>query len=160
MNATRELAAFRSQVDELDGAESGRIRQSFVESFIDQENPDYTERIGTLKPFSDGLAYSGYLWDFLRTPTVVNEDALWRRLLGFERLLIMWDLHSSDRIRIPDYWKFGKTSVLVASSAIAYEGRAFLPEDLYLFDYSYRWVGILTHEYIDDRRHCLWQQNR
>lgn len=57
----------------------------------------------------------------------------------------MWDVHSCDRILIPNYWKYPKSSVLHVDcwdDKILYT----LPEDIYLFDDSLNWTYILTHE--------------
>jgi hypothetical protein len=160
LNDTGDLAAFRAQVTELNDAESTQIRHSFVESFINQDHPRFAEGIKSMRRFRDGLAYTHYLWDFLKSPTIIDEDDLWQRILGFDQLLVMWDIHSAELIRIPDYWKFPNATVLSCSSDVAFQGRRFLPEDLYLFDDSYRWVGVSTHEIVEDRRYCLWQGTR
>jgi hypothetical protein len=158
MNATGELETFRAHVSELDDAESGRVRGAFIETFLNQADPLFVDYIETLRSFSDGPAYTGYLWDFLRSPTVVDERELWTRIFQVGELFVMWDVHSSELIRIPDYWKFPKAAVLSSSGEVAFKGQSFLPEDLYLFDMSFRWTGVLTHEFVDGRRYCLWQE--
>lgn len=160
MSDAGALATFRTQVTELNDLESAQIRDSFVRSFINQDHPRFAEGVKSMRRCSDGLAYTDYLWDYLKSQTVVDEDDLWQRILRFDDLLVMWDIHSAELIRIPDYWKFPKATVLSCLSEVAFQGQRFLPEDLYLFDYSFRWVGVLTHESVRDRRYCLWQENR
>jgi hypothetical protein len=106
MNATGELETFRAHISELDDAESGRVRRAFIETFLNQAHPLFVDSIETLRQFSDGPAYTGYLWDFLRSPTVVDERELWTRIVQVGELFVMGDVHSSELIRVPDYWKF------------------------------------------------------
>ena len=65
---------------------------------------------------------------------------------------------SERKIVIPNYWKFPKDTVLrVPSAALvralgyswhdAVDGRAILPEDLYLFDVDMTFSLIPTHEH-------------
>ena len=35
------------------------------------------------------------------------------------------------------------------------QGEEFLPEDIYIFDCSFDWTIVLTHEDIDGQRYCL-----
>jgi hypothetical protein len=102
------------------------------------------------------MAYTGYLWDFLRNRDPISEEEVWKRVEPVEQVYIMWDINSSDRIQIPNYWRFPKDAVIQSSPSILRMGAAFLPEDFYMFDDSCDWAGVLTHEWIDSSRYCLW----
>ena len=72
----------------------------------------------------------------------------------------MWDIHSCDRIFIPDYWKFPKNAVLFAD-AWKDTFRRELPEDIYVFDDTLSWSVIFTHE-TDEKAesYCLFVDKR
>ena len=110
--------------------------------------------------FSDGLAYEGYLWDFLAEKRVVGEAELWRLVSGIPDVYAMWDLHSAERVRIPNYFQLPRGTVIRSDPATLCRGLEYLPEDLYIFDESLTWGYALTHEYLDDRRLCVWSGSR
>jgi hypothetical protein len=149
--------AFRASVKCLDYEQSTRIRDRFISEFIDQGDPLFDESILQRHDFPDGKAYTGYLWDFIGARALVSEGELWARVTRREWIYAMWDIHSSNRILIKDYWRFPKNSILVGQPPeLIREGQAYLPEDLYLFDDSYAWVAATTHDEIDGERFCLW----
>jgi hypothetical protein len=95
------------------------------------------------------------LWDCLKNPRRIALRALLKRVLGKKQVFVLWDIHSSDRIWIRDYWLFPKSSVLEVPTEVLVSNLVFLPEDVYLFDKSFRWSLILTHEDIHGGRFCL-----
>lgn len=95
--------------------------------------------------FSDGLCYTGYLWDCLLNPYVIPKNGADKIMQGKRDVFIMWDIHSCDMIFIPDYWKFPKTRVLYADIWLD-SFKNELPEDIYLFDETFNWSIIYTHE--------------
>jgi hypothetical protein len=148
--------AFRAAVVILTPSEAHAVRARLVEARLDPEwkgeGPDQLE----LRPFDDGLSYTGYLWDYLADKEVVEEEEVWRRVDRMPTVLAMWDIHSTERVRIPNYFRFPKGTVLRSQPKIIKEGLGYLPEDLYLFDESCGWVGALTHEWVDGKRYCVW----
>lgn len=148
---------FLASIECLDAAQSTRIRDRFVSEFVDQSDRQFDESIRHRREFPDGEAYTGYLWDFIRARAIISEAELWERVTRREWVYAMWDIHSSDRILIKDYWRFPKESVLIGRPpALIRSGQAYLPEDLYLFDDSYAWVAATTHDEMDGKRFCLW----
>ena len=67
-------------------------------------------------------------------------------------VVVFWDIHSKERIFVPDYWKFPKDAVLQLSGKLLAGNLGYLPEDLYICDNSFAWADILTHEE-DHQRH-------
>ncbi len=68
---------------------------------------------------------------------------------------MLWDLHSNERIYVADYWKFPKEAVLLLSATDLAAGLDFLPDDIYVFDRTFDWSIVFTHEYTaDQRRYC------
>lgn len=95
----------------------------------------------------DGWCYEGYLWDCLRSPVVIeHERALKNLRSSSEMRYVMWDVHSRDKILIPDYWKFDRAAVLAVNSDVLAAGLEHLPEDVYIFDQSVNSTLIFTHE--------------
>lgn len=129
----------------LDVLESNRLREKYISTFINTDSKYYIDRIKTLAKFSDGLCYTGYLWDCLKKPMLVSEAEIAKKLKTKKGIYIMWDIHSQDRLFVPNYWKYPKECILYVetwSEAI----RQDLPEDIYLFDDSFAWSAIYTHE--------------
>ena len=153
------FAEFESAVACLPLETSDALRAKFVATFVDTSRPRFPELIGHRRHFVDGDFYTGYLWDFLTNFTLVTEEQVWSNVasLGTE-IDVMWDLHSSERILIPDYWNFPRHALLRGPPKVIHGGASFLPEDLYLFDETFVWCAALTHEYSDDsgERICLF----
>ena len=78
------------------------------------------------------------------------------QLLNKKRdIYLMWDIHSAQKILVPNYWKYPKKSVLMAKQWES-DMMKELPEDLYLFDSSFLWSVIFTHETdLVGKRYCL-----
>lgn len=150
------LDAFRAAVVVVPAQEAEQLRADFVASRLDPQYKAQASEALALRQFRDGLAYTGYLWDFLADKEVVQETTIWHRVSARDAVFAMWDIHSTERIRIPDYFKFPKDAVLRADPESLGRGLPFLPEDLYLFDDTFEWAGALTHEWVDDERFCVW----
>lgn len=80
---------------------------------------------------------------------------LCEELLNKKEVLVLWDIHSCDRIFIENYWKFPKDKVIMVDAKWLIDGLEYLPEDIYIFDYNFSWTYIITHEYDDERRICM-----
>ena len=139
----------------IEGEQADCLRSRFIDAFIDQEGEVYTQSIS--KPFacSDGMCYLGYLWDALKDPVLISEMEILCRLSLQDRFYAMWDIHSKDYIYIPDYWKYPKKSVLLVTADEFGSIQHTLPEDIYLFDDSFCWTYVLTHEDLNGARFCL-----
>ena len=139
----------------LNDAQSSELRKKYIQSFVDSRSEYYAEHILAMKQCRDGMCYDGYLWDCLAAPTVVSETEAHRALHEKENFYILWDIHSCEKIWIPHYWKYPKASVLRAekwTDALRKE----LPEDIYLFDDSFQWSVIFTHETDEsEESYCL-----
>ncbi len=129
----------------LDAARSDKLRYKYIQNFVDTAKDYYIKNIEHKTLFCDGLYYIGYLWDCLKKPKAVSAAEATRILLEKQNIYIMWDIHSCERIFIPNYWKHPKTSVLSVNSW-SDSLKSNLPEDIYLFDDTFRWSIIFTHE--------------
>ena len=129
----------------LDSEKSGILRQQYIQTFVNSASHYYIENIERKTRFSDGLCYTGYLWDCLINPKIITEDKADRRLLDKRHIFIMWDIHSRDRVFIPDSWKYPKARGFYTKK---WEDafKAELPDDIYLFDAIFRWSVVYTHE--------------
>ena len=149
------LGQFKRSARALPAEEASIIRNRFIKSFVDTRSKFFQKRVRCKRRFSDGLCYEGYLWDCLKNPRRIPIRAVLRRLLQTKQVFVLWDIHSSDRIWVRDYWLFPKSSVLEVPPEVLVTNVAFLPEDVYFFDKSYHWSLILTHEDIRGVRLCI-----
>src|SRR5579863_1927928 len=107
MNTTfASLDDFRGAVMILPPEDADRLRTSFVGARLDPHLDTQAADVLALRRFADGLAYTGYLWDFLSDKATVTEEEVWRRVETRPTILAMWDVHSTERVQIPDYFKF------------------------------------------------------
>lgn len=139
----------------LDSTKSEALRCEFIKAFVDTTSHYYQKNIERKTMFSDGLCYTGYLWDTLLNKIIISEQEADQFLKEKQSIFAMWDIHSCERILIPNYWKFPKTSILFAE-AWSESFKRDLPEDVYIFDNTLNWCIIYTHETDDrDNRYCL-----
>ncbi len=146
---------FDKQVEVLSKAESTILRELYIKQFIDTSISSYKNDIANMKLFSDGYCYTGYLWDCLLQHSKITMKSLLEELVNKEKILILWDIHSCDRIFIENYWRFPKVKVIRVDAKYLIEGIEYLPEDIYIFDYDFSWTYIITHEDDGKRRICL-----
>lgn len=133
------------------------LRKKYIESFVDCTLVYYTEYIQRLKEYSDGECYIGYLWDCLKNASTITESQAFEKLRGSTALLyIMWDIHSCEKIWIPNYWKYPKSAVIQISADELEKYLTTFPEDIYIFPSDYMWTVSLTHEYIGQERYCRY----
>lgn len=150
-----ELDVFKSKVKILDKETGDGIRERYIDTFVDRTHSLYRERIEERYQFKDGYCYTGYLWDCLKVPVLTKEEYIESKAKEIDEVYVFWDIHSCERIFIKDYWKFDKDTVLELKFSDLIEGQNNLPEDVYIFDDSFLWTLILTHEDIYGERYCL-----
>ena len=145
------------KVSVLSAEFSNEVRARFTEAFIDVTSQYYRNRIARMLDFEDGLAYRGYLWDCLIAPRVINYQTAVSLVHGKDCTgYVMWDIHSTRYLRIPNYWKFPKASVVKIYLPDFRSVEHLFPEDVYIFDETLAWTCVLTHEYTEkNSRWCL-----
>lgn len=150
-----DLEQFKEKVVILPGKRTETLRKKYIERFIDTKSSHYKEFIEKTAEFSDGLCYTGYLWDCLYNSTQIS----WEDILSYrdqlKEVYVFWDIHSCERILMENYWKFDKRAVMAVDFNDLLGHVDLLPEDIYIFDSSYKWTIILTHEEINGQRWCL-----
>jgi hypothetical protein len=151
---TMTLEEFANRVSVIEGDQADGIRQQYIDRFVDTDSDWFQQRIAVLKPFTDGLLYTGYLWDCLVHWERISEDQVLESLRTLDVVSVFWDQHSAARIPVEDYWKFPKRSVLELSALDLGAGLEYLPEDIYIFDDRLNWSLIFTHEF-DNGRVCV-----
>ena len=137
--------------------EANQIREKYVSCFINT-NMDYdVDNIKKRIMCRDGMCYTGYLWDCLKNKYLVSEKECISYIENIENIYIFWDIHSQDRIFIPDYWKYPKDAVLKLRYKEFIENINNLPEDIYIVDDTFEWSIALTHETdAQQNRYCLF----
>ncbi len=140
------LEEFQQKTIVIQGERADILRQAYIDRFVDTESELYKTRIAVRRPFRDGLFYTGYLWECLKHSERIAEDQINDDRLLDKIVYVFWDLHSSEKIWIKDYWKFPKDAVLQLKYRDVLQGSQYLPEDIYIFDDSMEWSLIFTHE--------------
>ncbi|MFZ5643767.1 MAG: hypothetical protein ACOY46_09280 [Bacillota bacterium] len=149
------IEEFRNQVTVLLGDKAYELRSKYIKKFVNTELEHYKKYIEVLNEYSDGLCYIGYLWDCLKNPIVIDFQYIGEKVDKLDKVFVLWDIHTKDRIFIENYWMFGKDSVLSLEYKVLLNNLNYLPEDIYIFDKSYDWTLIITHEYVNGKRWCL-----
>lgn len=140
----------------LDMEKSSQIRKKYIDAFVDTSSHYYVNQILKMELFSDGLCYIGYLWDCLKKAVVIPHSECEQFLNAKHNIFVMWDIHSAERIVVPNYWKYPKNQVLCINQWDQ-SIRRELPEDIYLFDESFSWSVVFTHETdANDDPFCLF----
>lgn len=136
--------------------EAEDIRRMFIYTFIDTVSDYYLSQIKAKVQCSDGICYTGYLWDCLKNRNRVSLHYILKELNNKPSpFYALWDIHSREQILIPDYWKYPKEAVLIVNSSELGTLIDTLPEDCYFFDQSLMWAFALTHEELKlGRRLC------
>jgi len=153
---------------ELNVFESRKIRDLFVNSFVDQT----TERYKKIKDI-DSQNVSLYLWDTLLKPfsTKVNYYSAINHLQNSSnKVFLMMDIQSINRdseesefnlyLKKHNYKRESVFELPASEVAELYRidneintsWRLFdlnLLEDIYVFDESFKWLIVFTHEYVD-----------
>lgn len=150
-------SANRCMMEILIGNKAEQLRKKYISCFVDTNLEYYLNRIKKCIKCSDGMCYTGYLWDCLKNKFVMPEDECLLYIKNTEDIYMFWDIHSKDRIFIPDYWKYPKEAVLKMNYKEFVENMDNFPEDIYVMDDTFEWSVAFTHETtIQQKRYCLF----
>ena len=116
------------------GSKAENLRKKYVECFVDTNLDYYSERIKRKIMFSDGMCYTGYLWDCLKNKFLMSEKECLRYIENTEKIFVFWDIHSQDRIFIPNYWKYPKEAIVEMQYKELLENINTFPEDIYVVE--------------------------
>lgn len=156
------------------------LRAAFIKAFVNTSTECY-QAIEKEKPTDIVYDYTHrYLWDTLdrKTCAVISFRRALQVISEKKRVYSMWDIRPRDILSAswlapppkPRYltlygsdtvieWEAGELTALVEKELGDYDSTNCLeiriPEDLYVFDDSFTWYVILTHEAIDGERYCL-----
>ena len=108
-----------------------KLRSLYLRTFVDVQSAYYQSHISKAELFRDGLCYRGYLWDCLHHPRVIPEESALQMICREKPVYVMWDIHSCEKVPIPDYWKYPKDAVLCIDPNTLSELLPKLPEDVY-----------------------------
>lgn len=150
-----DLKTFKAQITILDEDERRELRNKYIEKFVNTNHKLFQEQIEAKREFLDGYCYLGYLWDYIKNPIVIDSEYIENITKVIDKVYVLWDIHSCERILVKNYWKFDKNAVLLLDLETLLRGEEFLPEDIYIFDQNFTWTLIKTHEDIDGKRYCL-----
>lgn len=150
-----DFELFKKETEILNKQRSNELRDRYISKFINVNDKLYQERIQLRHKFIDGYCYLGYLWEYIISSVVIEEEYISKKAEQLNNIYIFWDIHSCEKILIEDYWKFDKDVVLKMNIKTLLSGENYLPEDIYIFDESFEWTLIKTHEDICGKRFCL-----
>ena len=121
------LEEFRHTVRVLPPDEACSVRSRFEETFVADGSPGPN------------------LWDRLGCPQRVSLARLWATVSSTDVVHVMWDppVVASPAV---DARSFATDAVLECGVADLELGVDWLPEDLYVFDDSFSWSAVFTHE--------------
>lgn len=137
------------------------LRQKYKTNFINLNSEEYVKNIEALHEHKDGLCYSGYLWDYLQLVIIKSEKYCKNFLKQKNSFYIFWDIHSCEKILVPNYWKYPKDAMLCVNYNEFMEICNNLPEDIYIFDGTFSWSIALTHEEDEQgSRFCYFAYNK
>ena len=71
----------------LDSKKSDALRCNYIKNFVDTASTYYKENIEQKTMFSDGLCYTGYLWDCLLNPSIISESKADQLLKDKQKIL-------------------------------------------------------------------------
>lgn len=149
------IEEFKQNIEIMSKVESDRLREEFIREFVDVNDEYYKQYIARRTQYIDGECYTGYLWDCLRNKELIREKDINSLSQVLGDVFVMWDIHTCERIFIEDYWKFDKDTILKLKFETLLQGEKFLPEDIYIFDETFSWCLVKTHEDIAGGRFCL-----
>ena len=100
---------------------------------------------------------NGYFWENLKQYHMKSEYYCLEYIKNQKSVLyVMWDPLENVEIQDQEYWKYPAKSILRLSVNEFIQLFTTLPEDIYVFDDSFEWSIIFTHEDIfDKKRYCL-----
>lgn len=153
------LDKFKKAIEIIPENEAQKLRQHYIDTFINVDKEYYKKYIEIRHNYSDGLCYTGYLWDCLNDVSVIDIESIKEIVPMLNEVFVFWDVHTKENIFIEDYWKFGKEDVLKLDLELLIMNIQFLPEDIYIFNEDLTWTIILTHEYFEGKRWCLKSGN-
>lgn len=151
-----ELTVFRSQVKVIEDEDANILRLQYLQTFIDTGSKKYQSRILDRRKYADGWYYTGYLWEHMRNSRRVPCSVMPNMVDEKHRVYVLWDLHSSEKIVRPGYWKFPREAVLQVAFGVLIDNLQWMPEDIYIFDRSLDWTLVMTHEEdLDCKQFCF-----
>jgi len=141
---------------ELDNAID--IRNEFVRNFVNTNMPLFNDHIIQIK--NDG--YSGFLWEFLHNPSVIDEKDAFSHIEKKPLVLFFfdnWHSYKSKTYVFPEKtWKhtvYKSSGVVLLDIMLNYcfvglehqeKDIEPIPDEVYIFDETYNWYIVLTKE--------------
>lgn len=146
---------------------SDRLRETFIRRFIDTECDYYRRYKALIGGADDSVVCAGFLWDCLRDYSPNRDRCTDVQAAEFlesrTSVYFMWDFWRTGTVFADEYpnavirtsGAVGKLSVdewnaeLEAEKHDCYIEHPWLPSDIYVFDDSFSWVVVFTHEFDD-----------
>jgi hypothetical protein len=82
------LNEIKKQITYLPQDEANKVRDLYIENFIDVTKQGYKSNIVDKLLFSDGYCYTGYLWDYLKKYHRISIQSFINELLYKDTVLV------------------------------------------------------------------------
>lgn len=131
------------------------LRKCFVSKFVDRETKYYKSALKHGMHF-DGWRYKGYLWEALKSPSIITRQDAFRICEKKDKIYIMWDTRTMEKVSIR-FW-YNKSADMVIQTTgkelinQLYEDfsgllhDAVLPSEIYIYDITMEWYVVFTIE--------------
>ncbi len=143
------------------------LRKSFVEKQTDRSLPFYNKVLG-MSEHSDGICYSGYVWEVIKSPRVIGRSEALAILRTKDEVCVMWDIRTMENVGEECRYKVPKDMIIktrscVLSKQLEYDfnnlsDASFIPNVFYIFDETLDWYIAFTdesHPDVPNSRMCL-----
>ncbi len=141
--------------DALPKDAADKLRADFIEKHTDSSLPFYNNVMG-MTEHSDGLCYSGYIWEVMKSPRVIGRAEALALLKTKGNVYVMWDVRTMENVSEAFRYKVPKDMVIkvrsdVLAKQLEYDftnisDASFIPLDFYAFDDSLEWYIAFTAE--------------
>ncbi len=133
-----------------------KLRADFIEKHTDSSFPFFNSVL-EMTEHSDGLCYSGYIWEVIRTPRVIERSEAITILRTKGEVFVMWDIRTMENVEEEYRYKVPKDMIIkVRSNVLAKQleygldnrsDASFVPHDFYVFDETLEWYIAFTAEF-------------
>jgi hypothetical protein len=141
---------FANRIILIKGNESVQLRVTYVNRFVDTQSEWYKMKIERTLEFGGREYYHGILWETIPHPKVLSPNDAASIASRNHVVYAMWDLKKPILAAFEDlmkpYWEIPDNAILRTTYGDLADNLESLPPDVYIFDDSFNWTVIFTHE--------------
>lgn len=108
------------------------------------------------KEYKENIKSNNYFWENLKEYNRKSEYFCQEIIKTKKSIFVMWDTYDNFTILDVNYFKYPRKSLLKMSPDEFFLKKDSFPEDIYVFDDTFSWTVIFTHEEVlSKKRYCL-----